>query len=234
MSFALPNIFKKKIPDWQKAIIDNARPYTMVSPENLLAVIQNIQYICKNNIEGDIIECGVWKGGCMMAAAMTLKQLNSTYKKIYLYDTFSIFPEPGPEDISHEGIPGKVMLEKLAPADKQWRAPGMDEVRTNLLRSGYPIENLNFVPGLVEETIPANMPKKVSFLRLDTDWYASTLHELSWLYPRLTFNGVLIIDDYGYWKGSKKAVDEYFEKNKIQPLLKKIDFSARIMYKKQH
>jgi hypothetical protein len=62
---------------------------------------------------------------------------------------------------------------------------------------------------------------------LDTDWYQSTKTELHWLYPVLSNNGVLIIDDYGHWQGSRKAVDEYFAKNPYKPLFNVVDFTGR-------
>ena len=107
----------------------------------------------------------------------------------------------------------------------------MDEVKKNIDRVGYPMEKFVFVKGKVEETIPQTVPENIALLRLDTDWYESTKHELIHLYPRLSRNGILIIDDYGYWKGCRQAVDEYF-KNHNQPiLLNRIDFTGRIAIK---
>ena len=80
----------------------------------------------------------------------------------------------------------------------------------------------------MEETIPTHIPHAISLLRLDTDWYESTKHELTHLFPLLSPGGVIIIDDYGHWQGAKKAVDEYFEENKIKILLNRIDYTGRI------
>jgi hypothetical protein len=84
---------------------------------------------------------------------------------------------------------------------------------------------------MVEETIPQHAPEQISVLRLDTDWYSSTKHELMHLFPRLSKNGVLIIDDYGHWAGARKAVDEYFADQTIQPLLNRIDQTGRACIK---
>ena len=89
------------------------------------------------------------------------------------------------------------------------RAP-LDDVRHTLACSGYPAERVHYVVGKVEDTVPGTMPDAIALLRLDTDWYESTLHELVHLFPRLVPGGVLIVDDYGYWQGCRKAVDEYF------------------------
>ena len=84
-------------------------------------------------------------------------------------------------------------------------------VKKNILRYSN-INNIKFIEGEVEKTLlyEENLPKKISILRLDTDFYSSTKKELEILYPRLVSGGVCIIDDYGYWKGARQAVDEYF------------------------
>ena len=87
-------------------------------------------------------------------------------------------------------------------------------------------ERIHFVEGKVEDTIPAHAPERIALLRLDTDWYESTRHELEHLYPRLSRGGVLIIDDYGHWQGARQAVDEYFG-DAHAALLNRIDYTAR-------
>ena len=107
----------------------------------------------------------------------------------------------------------------------------MEEVRERLVGTGYPPERLHLVPGMVEQTLPGEAPEKIALLRLDTDWYASTRHELEQLYPRLESGGVLIIDDYGHYEGARRAVDEYFERSGEPVLLSRIDFSGRLVVK---
>ena len=76
--------------------------------------------------------------------------------------------------------------------------------------------------------MPGYLPSGIALLRLDTDWYESTKHELEHLYPLLVSGGVIIIDDYGHWKGAKKAVDEYIKDNNLPLLLNRIDYTGRI------
>jgi O-methyltransferase len=234
----IKNIFSRnnsesKIPpaEWQLEIINGVGKYTMTSPGNILALINSIKYVIQNNIQGEIVECGVWNGGSMMAAAQTLLALNNIKRKLYLYDTFDDFSTPEEMDISYDGIHGSEVLKKLSSNGNIWRAPDENTVKNNLRQTGYPEELILFIKGKVENTIPETIPEKIALLRLDTDWYASTKHELEWLFPRLSKGGVLIIDDYGYWKGCKKAVDEYFKDHKIGTSLVDIDFSAKLMYK---
>jgi len=82
----------------------------------------------------------------------------------------------------------------------------------------------------VEDTVPKEAPDQISILRLDTDWYESTRHELDHLYPRLSSGGVLLIDDYGYWQGSRQAVDEFIERTGARLLLQRMS-SGRVAVK---
>jgi len=99
--------------------------------------------------------------------------------------------------------------------------------------TGYPEDQVIFIKGRVEDTIPQTVPEQIALLRLDTDWYESTYHELIHLYPRLVNRGILILDDYGYWQGARKAVDTYFQENKVGMYLHRVDESARIGVKTQ-
>jgi len=104
----------------------------------------------------------------------------------------------------------------------------LEEVKRNMEATGYPPAQISYIKGKVEDTLPAEAPAQIAVLRLDTDWYESTRHELVHLYPRLSPGGVLIIDDYGYWTGARKAVDEYFRDSLF---LGRIDDTGRIAIK---
>ncbi len=204
------------------------KDHTMVPVERCYTLYQTVKYIIKNNIEGDFTECGVWKGGSCMLIAYTLQQAGITNRKIYMYDTFEGMTKPGEMDGQEE----KEQWEKGKVSDSlnnMCYSP-IEEVRANIKSTGYPAENIVIVKGKVEESLPGTMPTKISLLRLDTDWYESTKHELTYLYPLLEKNGVLIVDDYGAWQGAKKAVDEYF--SKIPNIfLGRIDYTGRIVIK---
>lgn len=199
----------------------------MTSIERVYALYQAVQYVIKNNIPGDFVECGVWRGGSTMAIALTLNLLNNHERSIYLYDTFTGMTEPEAIDIDVNGY----TAEKQFKETPKMCYAGLDEVRKNLSTAGYPSDKLIFVEGPVEETIPATLPNQICLLRLDTDWYNSTLHELQHLFPALSNKGVLIIDDYGHWQGAKKAVDQYFTESNIFLLLNRIDYTGRIAIK---
>lgn len=197
------------------------------------ALYKAIEYVVKNNVPGDIVECGVWNGGSMLLAALALIHFGDTSRKIYLYDTFEGMPEPDPEmDKSWDGQSAHEEWRESVAVKGRWGYGGSVEMVYEVMRSsGYPLENIIFVKGMVETTIPSVAPKHIALLRLDTDLYQSTYHELVHLYPRLSRGGVLILDDYGYFQGAKVATDQYFAENNLAPLLNRVDVSVRVSIK---
>jgi hypothetical protein len=138
---------------------------------------------------------------------------------------------PTEADIAINGkLAVNMFLEKQAAREK-WAYSPEEEVRRNVGACGYPLEQVKFVKGLVEHTVPDQAPERIALLRLDTDWYESTRHELCHLYPRLERRGVLVIDDYGHWQGARRAVDEYFRNASPPVLLQRIDYTARLVLK---
>ena len=214
-----------------KSAVSAARPFTMTSVERMATLVNAVNYITENRIEGDIAECGVWRGGSMMVIAMMLLYRNDLSRSLYMYDTFEGMTSPSRNDISFDGSYAEDELKLNSQTSEGWCSASMEEVRTNILSTGYPEDKLHFIKGKVEDTIPAHLPSNLSLLRLDTDWYESTKHELIYLYPLLNRNGALIIDDYGHWQGAKKAVDEYFAAQCGCFYLHRIDYTGRILIK---
>ncbi len=203
--------------------------YTMTSVERMYSLYISTKYIIENNIEGDFVECGVWKGGSAMLIAKYLKMKKIESRKIYLYDTFEGMTKPSKFDISYEGnlAIDEFSKQKTSEDSSNWCESGIEEVKQNMYSTDFNPEKIIFAAGKVEETIPNIIPdNKIALLRLDTDWYASTKHELIHLYHKLAYSGVLIIDDYGHWEGAKKAVTEYFQDKPI--LLNRIDYTGRV------
>jgi O-methyltransferase len=219
----------RELTNEESEIIRQVRPWTMTSMERIYALIQAVRYITKSPIEGAIVECGVWKGGSMAAVARTLMSLGDSTRELYLFDTFQGMSEPTAMDVDYSGKQAADVLREDE-GFKCANAP-LDQVKEVLRGTGYPLERIHFVPGKVEDTIPGAAPASISLLRLDTDWYESTKHELVHLFPRLARNGVIIIDDYGHWKGSRQACDEYFADKNISILLNRIDYTGRMALK---
>lgn len=216
--------------DEAKAIIRRVKPRTLTGVAKIYGLIEATRYVISSGIEGDVVECGVWRGGSMQTVALVLKSLDISDRDIHLFDTFEGMPPPGTEDLRFDGETAGTLLEKGARSQPIWAYATLDDVREGMREIGYPADRVHFHPGLVEKTIPSQAPDKISVLRLDTDWYASTIHELDHLYDRLTPGGVLIIDDYGYWRGSRQATDEFIAKRGLQLFLSPL-LSGRIAIK---
>lgn len=225
--------FPQDLDDSIVDIIQKVQPFTQTSIERLAALCEAVKYVTENQISGDIVECGVWKGGSMMAVAHTLLLLKDDSRHLHLFDTFEGMTKPSEEDISLSGEIASELLKANQKEDQAsiWCYAPLDFVEASVNSVGYDPRKTHFIKGKVEDTIPDQAPETISLLRLDTDWYESTRHELIHLFPRLSPGGVIIIDDYGHWKGARKAVDSYIQENKIKILLNRIDYTGRIAVK---
>lgn len=227
-SYVFPQDFSEEIIN----LIKKITPFTMTSPERLISLIYSIEYIHKNKIIGDFVECGVWKGGSVMAMILKLQKLEVENRKIWLYDTFEGMTAPQQEDQKYDGTSASQLLEEdIERKSNVWAVSHLEEVIKNISSLSYPNNLINYVKGPVEKTLKKEVPDKISLLRLDTDWYESTKVELDILFPKLVNGGVLIIDDYGHWKGCRKAVDEYFSNIDKPFFLHRIDYTGRILVK---
>ncbi len=209
------------------------KPYTQTTAERLFALYQSCLYIINNNISGDLVECGVWRGGSSMMIALTFLSRGITNRNIYMYDTYEGMSEPTENDIAVTGEHALNILERESKKDEDsiWCYASFEEVEANIASTKYPMQHIKMIKGKVEDTLPVNQPMQIALLRLDTDWYESTKIELELLFPKLEKHAPLIIDDFGHWEGAKKAVIEYFKQQNIQPLLQRIDFTGRLMLK---
>jgi len=219
--------------------INKFAPYTMTVNRGLepsYSLYKAVQYVVENKIPGDFVECGVWRGGSVMLIALALAHFGETNRKIFLYDTFTGMTKPDENDVDWNGLnlQKKWENDSLQSKNFQWGYGGtVDDVRKNIYLSNYPKDNFVFVEGPVEHTIPDTVPEKIALLRLDTDWYASTYHELIHLYPIISTGGILIIDDYGWCRGARQATDKYIKEHKLDLFLSRIDESVRLAVKRK-
>lgn len=226
--------FPADFSDSEVSILHGVRPFTLTTPERIVSLVRAIDYLVTCGVEGDIVECGVWKGGSMMAAALSLMAKGDATRTLHLFDTFEGMPPPTEVDRDFKGNSAAAQLQQQTQDAPIWARALYEEVAQNVASTGYPLERLRMIKGLVEDTIPREAPDHIALLRLDTDWYASTRHELEHLFPRLVPGGVLILDDYGEWQGARLAVDEYMARNRLPLLLCRVDMGARIAVKQLH
>lgn len=216
-------------PDEWQAVIERTRPYTLCSDERMGGLIAGVEHVVKNAIPGAFVECGVWRGGSSMAAALTFQHLGDI-RDIYLFDTFEGMPPAGEQDVDFRGEPmGDSFADTQATKELAARAGAtLGDVREAMASTGYPGDRTHLVQGMVEHTVPGSAPGEIAVLRLDTDWYESTRHELEHLYPRVPAGGVLIVDDYGHFAGARKATDEYLGE---KVFLHRLDYTGRLVIK---
>lgn len=197
--------------DDMRAIWPLVSDRTMTGHEKTNALIQSVKYIERYAIPGAVVECGVWRGGSMLSVAYMLDRLASYDRDLYLFDTFTGMPDPTDRDVHIWVKKGadEVLATQAKGTAPIWKPASLKDVQQGFESVNYPAARIRYVPGKVEETIPQGAPDKIAILRLDTDWYESTKHELAHLYSRLAPGGVLILDDYGSWQGSKDATDEF-------------------------
>jgi O-methyltransferase len=189
-------------------ILRRVQSRTMTDDAKIFSLVEATRYVVREAIPGDFVECGVWRGGSMQAVALALMDLGAADRSLHLFDTFEGMPPPTDKDRRDE----TTAEELLAAHDKShrvWAIAGLDDVQEAMREVAYPPELVHFHKGLVEDTIPSRAPEQIALLRLDTDWYESTRHELEHLYDRLSPGGILILDDYGDWEGARLAADEF-------------------------
>ena len=195
------------------------RERTMTSHYKAFGLYQAVQYVVRHDLPGAVVECGVWRGGSMLAVAHQLSLLDAPLRDLYLFDTYEGMTAPTDRDVQIRTRRSAEELLAAADRDSLVRAVAtLEDVREGFDQVSYPTNRVHFVKGPVEETVPEHAPEQISILRLDTDWYESTKHELEHLYQRLVPGGVLILDDYGHWQGAKDAVDEFLNRT-AEPLL---------------
>lgn len=200
---------------------------SMLGWERLYSAYQAVRHICNHHIAGDIVECGVWRGGCSWLMADALAACGDATREQYLYDTFAGMSLPDGNDISFHGQDATATFQKhQQESHNGWCYASLEDVKNTMTLSQLSNERIHFIKGKVEETLPKVVPEKIALLRLDTDLYASTYHEMIHLFPILVQGGVLIIDDYWWWQGSKKAVDQYLKEKKIALFFSRIECSA--------
>ena len=214
--FKFQKIFDNNLSEFKNKMIDVCYEYSMMNSKRLWNIFHCSESVLNENIEGDFVECGVFKGGGIILMSAII-EYNKKQKKVWAFDTFEGMSKPDENDKDYSGedamIHWKVFNNKEF---NKWCYTSLNEVKSNVSQASkrlkLELDNIKYIKGDVEKTLNdnANLPKKISILRLDTDFYKSTKKELEVLYPKLSVGGFLIVDDYGYWEGSKKACLEYF------------------------
>ncbi len=199
------------------SLFRQVKPLTMCSYARLLSLHRAVLHVEEHKIPGDLVECGVARGG---SAAMMALTLHGRSRRLWLFDTFEGLPEPSPENPDHH----------IASLYTGTCRGSLDEVRSSFRRLGIE-ENTHVVPGLFHETLPRCGIESIAVLHVDGDWYESVMTTLENLYDRVSKGGIVQLDDYGHWAGAHRAVDEFMSRRGITQSLRRIDFSGRQLTK---
>jgi hypothetical protein len=201
------------------ALYRQIRPYTMCSNARLRALYHSVKYIVGNDVDGELVECGCARGGSAALMALTMNNLGCQ-RDLWLFDTFAGLPAPTPNDADYE----------IANLFTGSCVADIDEVQ-RLFESFGVAKGVHLVKGLFQETLPRSPIRKIALLHIDGDWYESVKACLANLYDRVVPRGVIQFDDYGYWKGARKAVDEFMQQRGIDTPLRRVDYSGRSLLK---
>lgn len=241
------NSFDKVVAEYSKqnlkfkTINDAVKDYevvrknTMVPFDNLASLYEQVHYLETAGIEGDFVECGVWKGGSVGMMALANLKFGEKRRHLHLFDAFQDICEPDPgvdgeKALKEAGQYAKKDLQtisgKLQPMKGFYDFLGghgtIEECRSLLHdKIKYPEENIHFYEGWFQETFPVFVKEinEIALLRLDGDWYESTKLSLEFFYDKVISGGIIIIDDYGTYQGCKKAVDDFFHKRNLKKFL---------------
>lgn len=246
MAYRVTSQLRARFPDidddgfWK--IADRALPRTALSVQRLYSIYLSVKYVVESGVPGDVVECGVFKGGSAIMMAASFAYFGDVSRRIFLFDTFEGWPQPTDPDVDFFGQDHKHLYDQSLSKAREHEQENVQSIFTLpeffestraaiLSGSDYPQDKFFFIKGLVESTLPNEEIKALSILRLDTDYYESTAWELKTLWPTLSVGGVLLIDDYGQFHGARKAVDEYLHQNRIPALLHRDDVTGRTMVK---
>lgn len=190
------------------------RPYTLIGPERIRSLYNLARRIEKEDIPGDVVECGVCNGGS--AAILAHFATRSRFARtVWLLDSFGGMPETSGED----GNPAKEYVGKVVGS--------AEHVRRILKQAGADMRCVRIVEGLFQDTFPALPISGIALLNIDADWYESVKLCLETFYDRVVLRGFVSVDDYGHWPGCRKAVDEFFEARTLSFPLHEVDYTAR-------
>jgi predicted O-methyltransferase YrrM len=197
------------------------RPMTMSNSRRLRGLYSAVRHAIQTDVAGDVVECGTARGGSAALMGLTLKAHDNRDRKIVAFDTFAGLPPPTHDDPDYD----------IAQRYTGSCIGTLEQVSAFFTALGIR-DRAVFVQGLFQATLPEARLGPISVLHVDGDWYESVKTCLDHLYDKVSPGGVIQIDDYGWWQGAAKAVDEFFKARAIAPALRRLDYSGRQFVKR--
>lgn len=199
--------------------------HTMIGRKRLENIQVCLESVLNDNIPGDVIETGVWRGGSTIFMRGILKAYGVTDRLVWVADSFEGLPPPDADNY---------------PADKGMEfsnipelAVSVDKVRDNFSRYGLLDDQVRFLKGFFRDTLPTAQIERLALLRLDGDLYESTMQGLTYLYPKVSVGGFVIVDDYGALDACKRAVHDYLDSETLRPQIQRVDWTGAFWRKEE-
>jgi O-methyltransferase len=204
----LPDVLRRR----QIRVI--VEPYTLVGPMRIRNLYNLARRIEHERVPGDVVECGVYNGGtaAVLGHFATRSDLG---RNLWLFDSFAGMPEITPEDGDQAQVYVGQLVADPSKVTKVLSLVGADMRRTRLVK------------GWFQDTFPGAQISQIALLNIDADWYSSVKLCLETFYDRVSPGGYISFDDYGYWPGCRRAVDEFFQNRGLSYQLHEVDDSGR-------
>lgn len=191
---------------------------TMIGTRRLDNLQRLVTDIVTNDVPGDLVECGVWRGGASIFMRGALEALGDEHRHVWVCDSFAGVPPPDAEHFpADEGVDLSIFPEL---------AVGPDQVQRNFQRYDLLDPRVRLVPGWFKDSLPTAPIEQIALLRADGDLYESTIQILDNLYERVSVGGWVVIDDYGAIEACRKAADDFRRTHGIDDPIETVDWTA--------
>ena len=210
-------------------LLRRVRPHTMLPENRLHNLYRCIRNVLLDDSPGNFAEFGVAGGGSTALMALLIQKHSKRPRTVFAFDTFNGMPDPTREDRLHDGIDADAT---------GWGAGSCAAPCGSVRHVCHALgisEVVRIVPGLFKDTLPEMRSRMgtLAFLHCDADWYVSTRDIFTHAYPLLTEGGIVVVDDYGYWDGCTRAVDQYLERMNRKPELKTVQGGGAVWFIKE-
>jgi len=226
---ALPSLVETRIAQ-------EVSPYTMLRPQALQATIKQALAVIDAGVDGDLVECGTWKGGGSFSMLLAQRyKYGRIVKPVWMFDSFQGLPPADDRDGPHAL---QYQKDTTSPAYFDNCTAPLEGVREAIRKFGFKDDEAIVVPGWFNDSIPKNVAtiaqRNIALLRVDCDWYEPVTYVLDSLAPTVSDEGVIILDDYYAWDGCARATHDFLSRNDLSWRIRSVDrFAGAWMVKRK-
>lgn len=203
--------------DAMKSLKPYLQAETMIGDARLRNIQECAEKVIAEGVEGDFMECGVWRGGAAIFMRAILETMGKSYRSVWVADSFCGLPAPDEQTYPVDAGDKHHTMEFLSIS--------LPEVKRNFARYGLLDDRVKFLPGFFKDSLPGPV-EKLALLRIDADMYEGVTQALEAMYPKVSEGGYVIIDDYYNLPATKKAVDDFAQRHGLTFNLERVDWCA--------